>query len=228
MQIRTRFSITADGYVTTPDGWPPLVRDRQFVSGQSHGIPEFQENCEAGTDGRTTFEPALTNDRWPWPNLDVFVLGSDVPTDGAPVPIVADSDPARLLEKLRSTNRGGDVHLVGGVRTIETFRAMGALDKLGLLVLPSRGSPHEVLVRVLDPDDGDALAPRLFDKAGNVRDHYLALMSLCDGAVLHVDDKTRGVRAVRECGHRLRSMTGIPWKYGHSRSESVACASVRE
>lgn len=136
MQIRTRFSISADGYVTTPDGWPPLVRDRQFVSGQSHGFPEFQDKCEAVLMGRTTFEPALTNDRWPWPNLDVFVLGSDVPTDGAPVPIVADSDPARLLEKLRATNRGGDVHLVGGVRTIETFRAMGALDKLGLLVLP--------------------------------------------------------------------------------------------
>jgi dihydrofolate reductase len=33
-------------------------------------------------------------------------------------------------------NRGRDVHLVGGVQTIETFRAMGALDKLGLLVLP--------------------------------------------------------------------------------------------
>jgi hypothetical protein len=27
MQIRTRFSVSADGYVTTPDGWPPLIRD---------------------------------------------------------------------------------------------------------------------------------------------------------------------------------------------------------
>src|SRR6266536_3116407 len=136
MQIRTRFSISADGYVTTPDGWPPLVRDLQFVSGRSHGFPEFQETCEAVLMGRITFEPALTNDRWPWPGLDVFVLGSDVPTDGAPVPIVADSDPIRLLEKLRAANRGRDVHLVGGVRTIETFRSLGALDKLGLLVLP--------------------------------------------------------------------------------------------
>jgi dihydrofolate reductase len=136
MQIRTRFSISADGYATTPDGWPPLIRDPQFVSGQSHGFPEFQEDCEAVLMGRTTFEPALTSDRWPWPDLNVFVLGSDVPTDGAPAPIVVDSDPARLLEKLRAANRGGDVHLVGGLRTIETFRALGALDKLGLLVLP--------------------------------------------------------------------------------------------
>jgi dihydrofolate reductase len=32
--------------------------------------------------------------------------------------------------------RGGDVHLIGGPRTIETFRALGALDELGLVVLP--------------------------------------------------------------------------------------------
>jgi dihydrofolate reductase len=136
MQIRTRFSISADGYVTTPDGWPPIVRDPQFVSGQSHGFPEFQKRCEAVLMGRTTFLPALTNDRWPWPDLDVFVLGSNVPTDGARVPITSDADPARLLEKMRAANRGKDVHLVGGVKTIETFRALGALDKLGLLVLP--------------------------------------------------------------------------------------------
>lgn len=37
---------------------------------------------------------------------------------------------------MRAANRGGDVHLVGGPRTIETFRALGALDKLGLLVIP--------------------------------------------------------------------------------------------
>ena len=52
------------------------------------------------------------------------------------MPIVTDSDPVALLDKVRRANRGGDVHLVGGLRTIETFRALEALDKLGLLVLP--------------------------------------------------------------------------------------------
>jgi dihydrofolate reductase len=136
MQIRTRFSISADGYVTTPDGWPSLTADPAFVSGHSHGWPEFQKSCEAVVMGRTTFEPALGAPRWPWPDLDVFVLGADVPTEGAPVPIVTDHDPRRLLEKIRAGNRGRDVHLVGGPTTIETFRALGALDKLGLLVLP--------------------------------------------------------------------------------------------
>jgi dihydrofolate reductase len=135
MQIRARMSMSADGYVTTPDGWPALTADPAFVSGKSHGIQEFLEGCEAALMGRTTFEPALTNDRWPWPNLDVFVLGSLRPP-GTPDDVVTESDPARLLERVRAANRGGGVHLVGGPRTIETFRSLGVLDKLGLLVLP--------------------------------------------------------------------------------------------
>src|ERR1039458_5433110 len=51
--------------------------------------------------GRTTFEPALTNDRWPWPDLKVSVLGSKLPP-GTPDHVVSDSDPAQLWEKLRA------------------------------------------------------------------------------------------------------------------------------
>ena len=80
MQIRARMSMSADGYVTTPHGWPALTADPAFVSGESHGIREFLEGCEAALMGRTTFEPALGNDRWPWPNLNVFVLGSQRPS----------------------------------------------------------------------------------------------------------------------------------------------------
>ena len=128
-------SMSADGYVTTPSGWPALTADPAFVSGQSHGIREFLADCEAALMGRTTFEPALTNERWSWPNLDVFVLAAERPA-GTPDHVVTDSDPERLLEKLRAANHGGDVHLVGGPRTIETYRALGALDTLELVVLP--------------------------------------------------------------------------------------------
>jgi dihydrofolate reductase len=128
-------SMSADGYVTTPSGWPALTADPAFVSGESHGIREFLDGCEQALMGRTTFEPALTNERWPWPSLDVFVLASRRPP-GTPDHVVIDGDPAQLLDKMRAANRGGDVHLVGGPRTIETFRAMGALDTLELVVLP--------------------------------------------------------------------------------------------
>jgi hypothetical protein len=64
MQIRARMSMSADGYVTTPGGWPAMTADPAFVSGRSHGIAEFLKGCEAALMGRATFEPALTNDRW--------------------------------------------------------------------------------------------------------------------------------------------------------------------
>jgi hypothetical protein len=73
MQIRARMSMSADGYITTPTGWPALRADPAFVSGESHGIREFLAGCEAELMGRTTVEPALTNERWLWPNLNVFV-----------------------------------------------------------------------------------------------------------------------------------------------------------
>lgn len=135
MEIASRLSISADGYVTTPDGWPAQLADPAFSPGQSHGIREFLEGKEAALMGRTTFEPALGAGRWPWPNLDVFVLASHRP-EGTPDHVVSDGDPERLLEKMRETNRGGDVHLIGGPRTIETYRALGALDRIELVVLP--------------------------------------------------------------------------------------------
>src|SRR2546430_9955743 len=64
MQIRTRMCMSADGYVTTPDGWPAQLADPAFVPGESYGFPEFQESCDAALMGRTTFEPALSADRW--------------------------------------------------------------------------------------------------------------------------------------------------------------------
>jgi dihydrofolate reductase len=65
----------------------------------------------------------------------VFVLAGHRP-EGTPDDVVIESDPETLLNRLRQSHLQGDVHLVGGPRTIETFRALGALDKLGLIVLP--------------------------------------------------------------------------------------------
>jgi hypothetical protein len=73
-------SMSADGYVTTPDGWPAQLADPVFDSGQSHGIRGFLDGVEAALMGGTTFEPALGADRWPWPNLKVYVLGSHRPS----------------------------------------------------------------------------------------------------------------------------------------------------
>lgn len=134
MQILTRMCMSVDGYVTTPDGWPVQLADPDF-SPQAYGFSEFQKTLSAVLMGRTTFEPALQAPRWPWPNLDVFVLAGHRP-EGTPDHVVTDNDPKGLLEQIREANPDGDIHLVGGPRTVETFRALGALDKFGLIVVP--------------------------------------------------------------------------------------------
>lgn len=68
--------------------------------------------------------------------------------------MVTDSDPVRLLETLGAANQGGDVHLVGGPRTIETFRALGALDTLELVVLPVLFGAGMRLTPALSPETG--------------------------------------------------------------------------
>jgi dihydrofolate reductase len=134
MQIRTRMCTSVDGYVATPDGRPAQLADPNW-SPAGYGFVEFQARCDAVLMGRTTFEPAIGAEQWPWQDVDVFVLASQRP-EGTPDDVIVDSDPARLLERIRAANRGGDVHLVGGPRTIETFRRLGAVDELGLIVVP--------------------------------------------------------------------------------------------
>src|SRR5262249_62239234 len=53
---------------------------------------------------------------------------------------------------------------------------------------PGVAPPRKLLVGVLDPDNGDPFPPRLLDKAADVRDDRVALVSPFDDAVLHVDD----------------------------------------
>jgi dihydrofolate reductase len=130
----TRLCTSLDGCVSTADGWPIQLAFPGWDA-DALGFYEMQKRCDAVLMGRTTFEPALAAPHWPWSDLDVYVLGSYRP-DATPERVVFDADPVRLLDRVRAASNGGDVHLVGGPRTIETYRALGALDELRLLVLP--------------------------------------------------------------------------------------------
>jgi dihydrofolate reductase len=137
MLIRSRMGVSADGFVGTPDGVPALALMPGFVPGVSHGYPEFIEDCDAVVMGRNTFLPALGAPSWPWPGLQVFVLTSRPLPPDTPADVIAGGDgPAALAERLRTRGSDGDVHLVGGPRTIRAFHEVGALDRLELVVLP--------------------------------------------------------------------------------------------
>jgi dihydrofolate reductase len=93
--------------------------------------------CDAVVMGRSTFLPALGAATWPWPGLQVYVLTSrPLPPESPADVIVASGGPAALVERLRSRGSDGDVHLVGGPRTIRAFHELGALDRLEVVVLP--------------------------------------------------------------------------------------------
>jgi dihydrofolate reductase len=134
MKVFTRMCTSLDGYISTPDGLPVQLADSEFDP-EVYGFVERQAKCDAVLMGRVTLGPALEGDQWPWSNVDVFVLASERPS-GTPDEVVVESDPARLLERVREANQGGDVHLIGGPRTLETYRKLGAIDEFGLVVLP--------------------------------------------------------------------------------------------
>jgi dihydrofolate reductase len=140
MKIFTRMCTSLDGHIATDDGLPVQLAFDGWDAG-ALGYYDLQARCDAVLMGRTTFEPALSAPHWPWGDRPVFVLGGHRPR-GTPDHVVVEAAPARLLERLRDDTSGGDVHLVGGPRTIETMRSLGVLDELRVLVLPiltSRG-----------------------------------------------------------------------------------------
>ena len=137
MLIRARMGTSVDGFVATPDGLPALDLMPGFEPGVSHGHPEFVAGCDAVVMGRSTFLPALGAPRWPWPGLQVYVLTSrSLPANTPSDVIIGRDGPAKLAEQLRSRGSDGDVHLIGGPRTIRAFQELGALDRLEILVLP--------------------------------------------------------------------------------------------
>ncbi len=65
----------------------------------------FLAQCDAVAMGRTTFEPAFTADRWPWPGKRIYVLTSrPLETEGLPSP--SSRAPARTRSWTRSATRG--------------------------------------------------------------------------------------------------------------------------
>jgi dihydrofolate reductase len=134
LKIRTRMCTSLDGYISNADGLPVQLSDPEFDP-EAYGFVEFQANSEAVLMGHTTLMPALeVADQWPWSDVEVFVLSSERP-EGTPEEVVIEGDPERLFERMREAT-SGDVHLIGGPTTIETYRKLGAIHEFGLIVLP--------------------------------------------------------------------------------------------
>ena len=141
MLIRTHVGVSLDGFVATPDGLPAWDAMPTFGPG-SYGNDEFSAQCDAVVIGRTSFDQGFREGHWlpnwPYPGKQVYVLTSrPLPPKAAEMGIVASrGGPAGLVEQLRGAGLAGDVHVLGGSRTIQAFLEIGALDQLGIVVLP--------------------------------------------------------------------------------------------
>jgi dihydrofolate reductase len=140
--IRTHVGVSLDGFVATADGLPAWDAMPTFGPG-SHGNDEFTAQCDAVVIGRTSFDQGFEDywlPDWPYQGKQVYVLTSrPLPAKAAEMGIVASrGGPAGLVEQLRGAGLARDVHVLGGSRTIQAFLELGALDRLGMIVLPVR------------------------------------------------------------------------------------------
>jgi dihydrofolate reductase len=137
MLIRANFALTFDGFSATAEGRPAILAMPGVRPGISYDHEAFLAQCDAVAMGRTTFEPALTADRWPWPGKRIYVLTSrPLRTEGLPGPVVACPRPQALVDALRDARLAGDVHLLGGPATIHALLDLGAVDRLEVTILP--------------------------------------------------------------------------------------------
>src|SRR4051812_28201820 len=129
MKLRTRMGTSLDGYISNADGLPVQLSDSQFDP-EAYGLVELQKGSDAVLMGHTTLMPAIeVADQWPWSDVDVFVLASERPA-GTPDEVVIESDPDRLLERVREANRGGGIPLIGGPPPPATSPPSGAVQQV--------------------------------------------------------------------------------------------------
>jgi dihydrofolate reductase len=140
MLIRTHIGVSLDGFIATSDGHPAWDAIPTFGPG-THGYSEFSEQCGAIVMGRTSFDQGFQDwlaGGWPWPGKPVYVLTSrPLPANAATMGVIASQGgPAGLVEQLRNADLERDVQLLGGAQTVQAFLALGAIDRLGMVVLP--------------------------------------------------------------------------------------------
>lgn len=141
MLICTHIGISLDGFIATPDGMPIWNTIPSFVPGQSHGYAAFLDQIDAIVIGRNTFDFGHTlwteQSMWPWEGRRVYVLTSRPLPENTHADVIASAGgPAELLEQLHAANLRRDVQVLGGPRVIQAFLQLGAVDRLGMVVLP--------------------------------------------------------------------------------------------
>ncbi len=140
-RIRTHIGVSVDGFISDPTGLPAWDAAPDWDQGSSYGYPEFSAPNRGVIIGRNTFDFGHmyweTEDQWPWEGQNVFVLTSrPLPERRPPLVVAPPGGAAGLVEHVRNAGLDGDVQLLGGAQAIRSVLELGAVDELGIVVLP--------------------------------------------------------------------------------------------
>jgi dihydrofolate reductase len=121
-----------DGYIARPDGGIDWLRPFDDVD---YGYSVFIRDIGTVVMGRASYELARSFGDWPYQTMRSLVITSRPLDDAPPTVARVGADIPRLVTALRAAG-DKDVWIMGGARTINTFLAAEAIDRIDLFTVP--------------------------------------------------------------------------------------------
>ncbi|MCC3159210.1 dihydrofolate reductase family protein [Hymenobacter sp. 15J16-1T3B] len=133
-EIVLYIAATLDGYIAEEDGGVQFLQPYE-EAGLDYGYQEFLKSLSAVVMGSKTYEQLLSFNlpEWPYKGLPVYVCTRrELPTTVDPQVWLWPDSVEALVQQLPA----GRTWLVGGAQLIDSFNALGLIDRLMLAVMP--------------------------------------------------------------------------------------------
>jgi len=131
--IRVFIAQSLDGYIARPDGGIDWLRPFDSVD---YGYERFVAEIGTVVMGRASYDLARSFGDWHYAAQRSLVVTSRPLDDDAPPTVTrVGADFKKLVNALRAA-AGKDVWVMGGAKTINTFLAQDAIDRIDLFVVP--------------------------------------------------------------------------------------------
>lgn len=134
MKFSVCIATSVDGFVATPNGGVEWLDAYHDTEGYRFG--RFVQQVDAIVMGRTTFDQIIGFGPWPYKDKDTFVLTSRPLSDPPPNTHVWGDGAASLVDHLKGMSLKGDIWLLGGPESIQSFRELGAVDEYQIYLIP--------------------------------------------------------------------------------------------
>lgn len=143
MKASIFIATSLDGYIARENGeldWLPGADGKPIQGLEENddlGFDAFMNAVDILVMGRNTFEAALTFASWPYVNMPVVVLSSNLSRLPADIPesvSLRNASPEVLLQELETT--GYKHAYIDGGKTIQRFLDAGLIDEMTITTIP--------------------------------------------------------------------------------------------